>query len=53
MFVEFLEARTYRLECPLEDMHAPETCHDLKNRLAKDRQSTRNLPFACDVLDLF
>ena len=37
VIIEFLEARTYRLECPLEDMHAPETCHDLKKRLARDR----------------
>jgi hypothetical protein len=37
VIVEFLEARTYPLECPLEDMHAPETCHQLKTRLSQDK----------------
>ena len=37
VIVEFLEARTYRLQCPLEDMHAPETSKDLKIRLSQDK----------------
>ena len=37
VIVEFLEARTYRLQCPLEDMHAPETSGQLKTRLSQDQ----------------
>ena len=37
VLVEFEEGRLYSLECPLQDMHAPETCRDLKVRLSKDR----------------